>query len=344
MPQLNKYGLAGCWLFVVLGSAGCGREPAPIDTTEVELPEFRIPSVPSRAPIDTARLGSNVFDSICHIGNPFAVVGWGEDAHTRFLYFVGPFTGSGDGLVHPYLYIAIPGPDRATANTTLYLDRLDEAELRKHARPGELRQYLLPHIVGFPADARQTRRLLGEPARTRELESGRTRLVFERELCLNDKRLVGAYIDVEGDRLVAAKGVDHPDRLRWVVSAGRPPQPDPSPTYYQDWKPRDGTAQEAALAFVHFLEARNLDGARAKLWEPDSPPHPLEDVAKPFDNGATIDTSTLTYQTTRYELDLAEVVIAFSLSDGETFRQVIELRDAGSDRWRVSDWRRDSDS
>jgi hypothetical protein len=46
--------------------------------------------------------------------------------------------------------------------------------------------------------------------------------------------------------------------------------------------------------------------------------------------------------TTRYELDLAEVAVAFVLSDGRRLQHTIELRDAGEKRWLVSDWRRDS--
>jgi hypothetical protein len=339
VPEFKQHFRTGCWFIAAIGLAGCGREAVPVGADDGEPVEFRIPAVSARAPIEAARLNSNVFDSICHIGNPFAVVGWDADAQTRFLYFVGPFNGAGDGLTHPYLYMAIPAPDRATMTTTLYLDHLDEVELRKHAKPDELPRFLLPHIVGLPADPKQTRRELGEPTLTRKLKSGLTRLIFEREVCLNDKRLVGVYIDVDGDRLVAAKGVDHPDRLKWIVSAGRPPQPDQSPTSYQDWKPREDTAQAAALAFIFFLEGRDAEGARAKLWQPDSPPHPLEDFAKVFADGSTIDITTLTYQTTRYELDFAEVVIEFGLSNGRHFHGTIELRDAGNKRWLVSDWR-----
>ena len=344
MPELKQYCRTGCWLFAAIALAGCSREAVPVGAADAEPVEFRMPVIPARAPIETARLNSNVFDSICHIGNPFAVVGWEADAQTRFLYFVGPFSGAGDGMTHPYLYMAIPAPDRARMTTTLYLDRLDEMELRKHAKPHELRRFLLPHIVGLPADATEIRRQLGEPTHTRKLESGLTRLIFERELCLNDKRLVGIYIDVDDDRLVAAKGVDHPERLKWIVSAGRPPQPDQSPTYDQDWKPREGTAQAAALAFVFSLEGRDAEGARDNLWQPDTPPRPLEDFAKVFADGSTIDTNTLTYQTTRYELDLAEVAIAFALSNGRSFHGTIELRDAGNKRWLVSDWRHGPDA
>jgi hypothetical protein len=339
LPELKHKFRIGCCFIAAIGLAGCSREAESIGATAADPVEFTMPVIPARAPIETARLNSNAFDSICHIGNPFAIVGWDLEAQTRFLYFVGPFNGAGDGRVHPYLYMAIAGPDRASVRTELYLDRLDEKEMRKQAKPRELRRFLLPHIVGLPADPKETRRLLGEPTHTRKLKSGLTRLIFEREVCLNEKRLVGVYIDVDDDRLVAAKGVDQPDKLKWIVSGGRPPQPDPLPTYEQDWDPRDGTAQAAALAFMYSFEKRNAEGARAKLWQPDSPPHPLEDFSKVFADGPTIDMSTLTYQTTRYELDLAEVAIAFKLSDGHSFRSTIELREAGDKRWLVSDWR-----
>ena len=344
MSEPRRYFRVGCWFMAAFGLTGCGREAVSVRAAEADAEpvEFKIPAVPARAPIETARLNSNVLDSICHIGNPFAVVGWDLDAQTRFLYFVGPFEGAGDGLTHPFMYMAIPAPDRATMNTTLYLDRLDEAELRKHEKSHDLRRFQLPHLAGLPVDADEIRRQLGEPAHTRKLESGLTRLIFERDVCLGNKRLVGVYVDVDGKRLVAAKGVDHPERLKWIVSAGRPPQPDRSPTYYADWKPREDTAQEAALAFVFSLENRNVDDARARLWQADSPPQALEEFAGLFADGSTIDNSTLTYRTTRYELDLAEVAISFVLSDGRELQHTIELRDAGEKRWLVSDWRRDA--
>jgi hypothetical protein len=313
----------------VIVLAACGQDPA----------ELTIPPITARKPIDTSRLNSNVFDGICHIGNPFAVVGWDNDAQTRFLYFVGPFTGAGDGATHPYMYMAIPAPGRATINTTLYLDRLDQAELRRHAKPSELDRFQLPHIVGLPVDADETRRQLGEPAVARKLESGRERLIFARDVCLRGQRLAGLYIDVDGDRLVAAKGIEHPDRLNWLLSAGRPPQPDQTPIYYQDWKPREGTAQAAAVTFMLFLEAADLEGAHTRLWQSDSAARPLESLAQSFAGGATIDTSTLTYQTRRYGLDHAEVEIAFVLSTGRSQRHWIELRTGEDERWLVSDWR-----
>lgn len=344
MSELWQYCRVGCWFLAAIGLAGCGREATSVDALDVEPVEFRIPDVPTRAPIDTARLGSHIFDSICHIGNPFAVVGWDLEPQTRLLFFVGPFSGAGDGLTHPYMYIAIPAPDRARATTELYLDRLDEQELRKHAKPSELRRFQLPHIVGLPADVDETRRQLGEPTHSRKLESGLTRLIFERDVCLNNKRLVGVYLDVDEGRIVAAKGLDHPDKLKWIVSAGRPPQPDQRPTYYQDWNPREGSAQAAALSFVFYFEGRDVDGARAKLLQPDWPTHPVDDFARVFSDGSTIDPYTFTYQTTRYELDLAEVVIAFALSTGRRFRETIELRDAGDKGWLVSDWRHETES
>jgi hypothetical protein len=341
VSELERYRQIGCGFLAILGLAGCGRKDAPVRAADVDPVEFSIPAIPARAPLETERLNSNVFDSICHIGNPFAVVGWDLDAHTRFLYFVGPFNGGGDGLAHPYLYMAIPAPDRERMNTTLYLDSLDEPELRKQAKPRELRRFLLPHIVGVPADAAEIRRQLGEPDHTRELESGLTRLIFERDVCLNGKRLVGVYADVDDGRLVAAKGVEHPEKLKWIVSAGRPPKPDRWPTYHRDWPPRERTAQAAALAIVFSLENRNADSARAALWQPDVPLHAMEDFAKVFSDGSTIDTDTLTYQTTHYELDLAEVAVAFVLSNGRSVRDTIELRDAGKNRWLVSDWGHD---
>lgn len=341
MPSIERPRRFGYWLFAAVGLVGCGREPSSADAADADPVEFAIPAVPARAPVETQRLGSNIFDNICRIGNPFAVVGWAVNEETRFLYFAGPFNGAGDGLVHPYLYMAIPSPGRERMTTTLYLDELDEPELRKYAKPDELRRFRLPHIVGLPQDAKDARRQLGEPTHQRELESGRQRLIFERDLCLNDKRLVGVYLDVEDGRVVSAKGVDHPDRLKWIVSAGRPPQPDQRPTYYQDWEPREGTAQAAALSFVYGFEGRDVDGARARLMQPDLPSHPLDDFAKVFVDGSRIDSTTLTYQTTRHGIDIAEVAIAFALLDGRSFRETLELRDTGDKHWLVSGWRHD---
>ena len=329
----------GLALLGVIGLAGCTRESEPPVSAQADPIELRIPDVPARAPVETARLNSNVFDSICRIGNPFAVVGWDLDPLTRFLYFVGPFNGADDGMSRPYLYFAIPGLDRARITTTLYLDRLEEAELRKHAKLDELRRFQLPHIVALPADAAEIERQLGKPTHKLELKSGLTRLVFERDVCLGEKRLVGVYVDVDDDRLVAAKGIDHPERLKWIASAGRPPPADDSPTYYLDWHPRDRSAQAAALAFVHRIEGHDLAGAREQLLQPDVLAQAVEEFAALFGTGATIDSGTLTYQTTRYELDLAEVAVVFALTGGSSIKATIELRESGKERWLVSDLR-----
>jgi hypothetical protein len=228
--------------------------------------------------------------------------------------------------------------------TTLYLDRLDEVELRKHAKPGELRRFLVPHLAGLSADAKEIKRQLGTPSQTRKLKSGLTRLIFEREVCLAGKRLVGVYVDADDGRVVSAKGVDHPERLKWIVSAGRPPRPDELPTYYLDWEPREGSAQAAALGFVFRVEGRDITGARAQLAQPDLMAQPFGEFANSFDDGSKIDSSTLKYQTTRYELDLAVVSIAFNLSSGRNIRCTIELRDSGDRHWLVSDLRVDGNA
>jgi hypothetical protein len=331
VPKVKEYCRPGAWLFATIGLVACSPDPV----------EFSIPAVPARTPIETARLGGNVFESICHIGNPFTVVDWDQEPQTRFLYFVGPFNGAADGLTHQYLYMAIPASDRARTTTTLYLDRLDEVELRKHAKPGELRQFLLPHLAGLSADAKEIERQLGKPSHTRKLKSGLTRLIFERNVCLGGKRLVGVYVDSDGGRVVAAKGVDHPERLKWILSAGRPPQPDERPTYYLDWEPREGSAQAAALGFVFRVEGRDIAGALAQFAQRDLMAQPFGEFATLFDDGSKIDSSTLKYQTTRYELDLTAVSIAFSLSSGRNIRCTMELRNSGNRHWLVSGLRVD---
>ncbi|MGH8178015.1 MAG: hypothetical protein ACREV5_17310 [Steroidobacter sp.] len=293
-----------------------------------------------RAPIETRSLGKNIYENICRIGDPFAVKGWELDPETRFVYFVGPFVNAAaDQQTYPYLYMSIAGPKRETLQTTLHLDSLNADDLQPYAKADELQQFLLPHIAALDADPQKNERRLGKPTHIRELDSGRTRLIYDRYLCFNGKRLAGMYFDVADGEVVKAKGVDHPERMKWIVSGNVPPEADSQATYYLDWQPRNGSAQQAALALIFRLENADEAGAREYLSTIDAPPRPLDELARTFPAGVAVHSDTLTYRTTRYGLDRAEVTVAYELENGQRTRAHFQLREDGEDDWRIIDWR-----
>jgi hypothetical protein len=335
--SLRRWGL----LLTGIGLSSC-HPPPPTENAAAQV--TAPPPVPARPAIETRSLGRNIYENICRIGNPFAVAGWDVDSQTRFVYFVGPFVDAEDRQTYPYLYMSIAGPERATLQTTLYLDSLTAADLESYAKPGELQRFLLPHIAAADGDSKNNERQVGEPTHTRKLASGRTRLIHDRYLCFNGKRLAGMYFDVADGKVVKAKGVDHPERMKWIVSGNVPPEPDSQPTYYVDWQPRKDSAQATALALVFSLENRDEVGARGYLSTVDAPSRPLAEFARVFPAGVAIDSDTLTYRTTRYDLDRAEVTVAYKLANGRSTRAHFQLREEGDDTWRISDWQLDSTS
>jgi hypothetical protein len=328
------------WWLLLGGICLCGCDPAP--TGKSTAGWVTVPPVPDRAPMETRSLGNNIYENICRIGNPFAVTGWELDPETRLVYFVGPFIDAEDQPAYPYLYMSIGGPERETLHTTQYLNSLNAEDLQPYVKPDELQRFLLPHIAAVDIEPKRNERQLGEPTHTRQLDSGHTRLIYSRYVCFSGKRLAGMYFDVADGDLVKAKGVDDPERMKWIISGNVPPEPDSRATYYRDWQPRNDSAQAIALALVFRLGNGDEVGAGKYLSTVEVPLRPLKEYARMFPAGVAIDSDTLTYRTTRYDLDRAEVTVAYSLANGQRTRTHFQLRKEADLDWRISDLRLDS--
>lgn len=212
--------------------------------------------VPDRAPIEMISLSRNIYESICILGNPLMVQGWSLNPDTRFIYFAGPFIMSANkpgSETYPYLYRSIDSLSRQRVNTTMRLRSIEEPERTK---PDELQQFLLPHLSGVDANPREIKRLLGEPDVTRKLKkSGRTQIIYDKRICFGEKLMVGMYLDIANGVVVKAKGIAHPERLKWVISGNRPPAPDTEPTYYLDQKPLKDSPQAILMWFIMNRES-----------------------------------------------------------------------------------------
>jgi len=299
--------------------------------------DFSVPDVDGRPTIMVRPFASNIYDAICKLGHPFMVAGWDMDEYTRFLYFAGPFDdrpNDPDSPVYKYQYISIPGVDRTRTTTTLYMDsvNVDPADIHHD----ELERFLVPRITGIPDRPDQARSILGEPAAVRELSSGRTRMIFHRYLCMGDKSLAGMYLDIEDGVVVKAKGVEHPERMKWVVSGGRPPPPDPEPTYYTDMYLREPDAQGALFYFVRARENGDAEKAAKYLATGYFPfPELVERItADPHPDG-TLEFTTATYQALKYQLDAMEIKVTYRLDTGLKIVAVYEMR-LRDEEWKVS--------
>lgn len=145
-----------------------------------------------------------------------------------------------------------------------------------------------------------------------------------------------------GSNVVSAKGIEHPESMKWIVSGGRPPVPEEHATYYDDWKPLSGSPQDMALQFLYNIERGDQASAKELLHKTDVPEWLEEEFTRPLPPDSTIDHSTLTYQTTDYELDRAEVTLAFVLdSDTPNATQVKAhtLVRKNEDEWKISNWK-----
>jgi hypothetical protein len=324
--------------------SGCGQSEPPATeaantaghaTTRAVATTPIPPPVPQRAPLDVSRFSNNIYKNICLIGRPFLVKGWTLDPDTRFVYFTGPFTKSNDGSEpKPYLYMSIPAPQRQRIHTTLLLNDIErEPALEK---PGELQKFQLPSLAAVDSNPAKIEQRFGKPDVTRELKrSGRTRIIYNRRVCFNAKLLAGMYFDIEDGEVVKAKGVGHPESMKWVMSGNRPPAPDTQPTYYLDQKPREDSPQAILIGLIASRESGDADGARELISSREMAPAKIAEVIKDSQPGKDIKYETLTYQTTRYKLDEVDVTVRYQLENGRDIVASHQLRKE-EDGWRVS--------
>ncbi len=300
-----------------------------------------LPAPPEREAFEFKWLPGDVFESVCRLGHPVAVLGWDLDPETRFVYFAGPFVedkNAEDSLVSEYIYKAIQGPERRSVSTSLMLNA-DSVDLTRQ-KPDELQRYTIPRLTAVGSNISENIALLGEPTVVHERKSAsQQRYVFARKFCLGEQLLEGIYLDVDDGQVVKAKGVEHPERLKWLLSRNRPPEPDAKATYYLDVSPLEGSPQAAAVAFIETRERGDEVRTRRRVWEEQSLPDRIDALVKPTRPGARIDHAELRYQTTRYSLDEVEVVVRYAmytnLDDARPAEAKLVLRKHEGDWWVV---------
>jgi hypothetical protein len=296
-----------------------------------------VPKVPDWPPINVEYLPNNIYEVVCRLGHPFMVKNWDLDPDTRFVYFVGPFTsdpGDSNPTVYNYMYVSIPGINRTRWHNTLFMESVDvePAEIQHE----ELSHFQIPHIQGIPARPAEAMKILGEPAAERELSSGRTRMVFDGHMCVGEQYFAGMYIDVENGHIVKAKGIKHPEKLKWVLSGGRPPSPDTEPTYYTDMYMRTPEAQNRLLVFLELREKGDKEGASEHLAPGYFPfPNQVDEITEDPHPQGKLEFDTATYQTLRYSLDEMEIRTTYQLDTGIQVKAIYKMR-LQDERWGVS--------
>jgi hypothetical protein len=313
--------LAALLLAIALGACS-GDAPPPADVSPepatVES-EPRLPPPPVRAALDSRYLPSDIYEAICRLGKPVLVKGWPRDPSTRFVYFAGPFRLGVASQSWDYLYMSLDAPGRRRVMTTLRLPR--EHIGLDYAKPKEL-----PTMQGMEADITRVQQSFGWPALVRDLPSGEQRFIFDRKICLGEQLLEGMYLDVDDGQVVRARGIEHPLELKWILSDGRPPGPDPVPTWSIDVEPAEASPQAAAVGFVRRRENLGPAAARELLWQDQIPQSDLRVMIQPSLTGARLDEFELNFQTTRYGLEETHITVRFQVYDEAQIRFPIEDR------------------
>lgn len=323
---------------------GCGGDETPGDAaaTSAQGDIDRAASQPElqvAAPAESGYLPNDIYQLVCRLGHPEAaeVMPGGE----RLLHFRGPFGAGDDPGLRDYLTVAVAGPERRWVSSMRWSNA---GELDVNApRPGELSRYRLPRIEGVEPSINLVRIQVGDPTLVRDVDRGRQRYIFDRKLCMNGQLLEGLYLDVEREQVVKARGVEHPLEMKWVLSGGRAPGPDPAPIHYVDVHPAVGSPQSVALAFVRRREAQDPEAASQLVWQDEQLHSIPPGLLIPTRPGARIDDLSLTYQTTGYGHDETRVTVRVALEDGDGNRfpaaDDIVLRKRG-ELWLVVDSRR----
>ncbi|MDH5325480.1 MAG: hypothetical protein OEZ68_12400 [Gammaproteobacteria bacterium] len=321
----------------VTNSSDSSRSELTAKRTIQTAAPLSVPKVPDQPPKNTAYLPNNIYEVVCKLGHPFMVKSWDLDPDTRFVYFVGPFTSKPDEsnpTVYNYMYISIPGINRTRSQTTLFMESVDAEPTE--VQHEELSRFLIPRIQGIPDRLAEVKKTLGEAAAERELSSGRTRMVFDGHMCVGEQYLAGMYIDVENGQIVKAKGVEHPEKLKWVLSGGRSPLPDTEPTYYTDMYMRTPDAQSRLLIFLELREKGDKEGASEHLALGYFPfPNLVDEITVDPHPQGKLEFDTATYQTLRYSLEEMEIRTTYQLDTGVHVKAIYKMR-LQDERWGVS--------
>ena len=339
MHRVTRY--AAAWTLAATLCA-CGGDPeAPEPTSSGGNIERATPhsALPTEAPVETAYLPNDIYQVVCRLGHPETVEAL--PGGQRLVHFRGPFRQGDDPEAWDYLTLTIDGPERRWVSSSRW-SKAEAIEFRS-PKPGELSRYRLPRIQGVEPSINLVRIQVGDPTLVRDVDRGRQRYIFDRKICMKSQLLEGIYLDAEREQVVKARGIEHPRELKWILSGGRAPGPDPAPVHYVDVHPDVGSAQSVALAFIRRREAQDPEAARKLLWEDELQQASPAALLSPTRPGARIDDLELTYQTTRYGHDETRITVRFALEDslGNRFpvSDDLVLRKRGED-WRVVDSRR----
>ncbi len=256
----------------------------------------------SDEPIHTNNLSMNVYETICEIGPPATVKGWGLDPETRFVFFKGaflPFENSpGSPRTYAYLRITLETIDAESASNMELLDSLDEYDV--DTPPADVARFQIPMLRGVPDRLDVLTELLGKWTVSHDRKSkGFQRLVYAKKMCINGQLVEGAYFDTAQNRIINAKGLATKDKLTRVVNDIRTPKPNPpdkEPKRYRDHPPEEGTAEYTLIQFILLREVGKQDQAKLLLSNDQENEWLRDHITSQTEPGANIDLNEFFYQ------------------------------------------------
>ncbi|GGX54807.1 hypothetical protein [Saccharospirillum salsuginis] len=274
-------------------------------------------------PVRTLLLPDNIFKVICLIGPPVLVSGWDLDPDTRFVFFEGQFLVGGGADPVRYFYTNLKHPnDVSRYNSTVVSDLADH---RDRIDPETTKRLQIPVLKGFPDKIEPLRALLEAPTVEYE-KNGKRRLVYDQKMCIGETLIQGAYVDIDDDYVVNAKGLTTPEDVHLAVNnlqrkrVPPPDDPDPAPIRYNDEPPFEGTAEYQLVELIKAREKGDREAALSMVSESVTSDFIRESLIRSMEDGSPVRLDSLTYQVLEVSHTQVDIEVVYHVMSGSLFR------------------------
>jgi hypothetical protein len=190
-------------------SSACGD---PDEKTEIAPP----PSAETKTfkiyeETDFRFLTMEIHELVCRFGPPVEITNWDLDEETRFLIFEGKFLEDRSGEHYPYVVAVVSSIGAERAHNQYLIRSVSELEGERMVE--ELENFNYPVIDAIPGTISGLKDRLGAWSFEYAMNDGKRRLVYDRRMCIDSSPALGAYFDLDNDRVVNAKGVTSEERI-----------------------------------------------------------------------------------------------------------------------------------
>jgi len=278
--------------------------------------------VPNRPAFERSQIPDNIYKAICMLGHPMFVTKWELDPNTRFLFFKGPFKESkaADSRVYPYMYRTLSSLDAENVGSTLLIDSLDDYQDK--IQVNEREQFLLPLLQGVPDRFDKLTKLLGQwDAKHNKKNPDRSRIVYNKKLCIGNNLAIGAYFDIVDNRIIKAKGITNLNKLLRIMANRKKINltPDIKPLRYIDHIPGKGSAKYTVTQLILLREAGEQEKAK-ELVSNQLQSSIKNDITQKADTNSAIRMESFTYQATKYTSNSAYIAVRYYLQNGSLIK------------------------